>query len=309
MNRQRRKNIVLLILSASLLISITLVSNMNPGKSDSLDVDRTKFSIENTIRVNTVIVEHQGVQNSLAFIDGKWLINNMFQADPSKVHLLFATIQQVQIRRPVSQETKTQLGQKIKNEGIIMTFFEDETEVLVLQSIGDTNESTTYFQDEIGNIYLVEIPGYRAYIHGLLSIEDPEWRNHNLYHRLNWRNLASVSVNYSANPLDGFKIIQGEQQFEVEGLIQTDTTRLFDFVDYISLLEADRYLTKGTFENLTTFLEIDIRDVGNRPYIMELFHQKTADSLRIGRMDKEVYFAIPENRIAPLIAKPKDFAN
>jgi len=308
MSKQKKRNIRLLILCGFLLTMVAVMS-LRTTTSDSLDINRKMFAIENTLDINKVEVSSQGNNHLLEFRGGKWILDNEFEADPTKIHLLFATIQQVSVRRPVGNNQSDSLRSVMTEKGSSIRFYIDDTEVTSINSLGDSRTNTTYFSGNNGNLYLMEIPGYRAYIHPLLDVNSFEWRNKNLFHKLNWRNLAGLNISFPELK-DGFEIVSENNQFKVKGIAQADTTRLFDYIDYISLLETDRYLDESEI-NLSSSpnVKIDVRDVGNRPYVLEIYNQYTSDSLRIGRIDSTFFFGLEKEKALPLLTRKEYFVN
>ncbi len=305
---QKKRNIRLLILTGFLLITVVMMSVVGNTTDDTTDIDRALFSIENTIDINRIVIENKDGSTTMEYKNGKWLLNDLFEADPSKVHLFFATIQQVSIRRPVGSDMKTGITSDLGNRGSRISLYTEEGLLMEFTSFGQEDSRNTYFGDNEENLYLMEIPGYRAYIHPLVAVNEKSWRNLNLFHRMNWSNLAGLSVMQPGKPGKSIRIVQGRQFFEVEGLSATDTTKLIDFVDYVSLLEADRYLENvDTLSGRTPDLVIDVRDVGNRPFIIELFGRINEGDEIVGRMDSSVYFALPTAKAAPLFVSRDEF--
>ena len=307
--KQRTRNIRLLILVGVLLVITVSLGLMGRQGSDSIDLDRDKFIIENTIDITRISSEHEGRTTEVTFSGGRWMINNEYEADPARVHLLFAAIQQAKIRRPVSREEFPALADSMQNHGYILTFGDGSKQIGRIETLGNEAEGITWFRDQEGQIFLMEIPGYRAYIHGIIAVEGDSWRNHNLFHRLKWNNLKTIKVEFPISGRSSLEIARGDDHLEVMGLVRTDTTRLFDYIDYISLLNAEQYLNKSEApDEIHVQVKVDVRDIGNRPYIMEILEERSNDGDRIGRMDSSIYFTLPEERIPALLVGPEYFS-
>ena len=309
MSRQKSRNIRLLILVSILLVSSIAISFLSDQESDNLDVNKSQFTLTNTIDINKVVAKTADVETRLEFLGGTWLLDGSFEADPTNIHLMFAAIQQLKIRRPVSGEQFNQLTQKFQAEGTRLEYYEGEKLVLSLETLGDEMGNISYFRDDSGKIYIMEIPGYRAFIHGLLAINPDRWRNHHLLHKLNWINLKSINVSYPGSPSLDFQINLELQLLSMQGGFEMDSLQLVNYVDYVSTLYADSYVSREEVGNREVVVKIDVRDVGNRPYIMELLEVRDADEYAFGRMDSEVYFRVNRDLIEPLLADPAQFSN
>jgi hypothetical protein len=115
------------------------------------------------------------------------------------------------------------------------------------------------------------IPGYRVYVAGIFELPVQEWRDKYIF-GFNWRlNFKSMNVTFPDQPQQNFEVSNLENYFGIEG-IKTDTTRLYDFLDRVSLLTVDQYLDKTPEQgDQSPVVNISVFTIGNREYKLALF--------------------------------------
>ena len=306
MNKQRKRNIRLLItlvVVVTISLSWTFISN---NKRDSLDINRGIFKITNTLDISKIVSTGTNSSTELKFLTGKWLLNNEFEADPSRVHLLFAAIQNMSVRRPISIDRKNSIDSLFLVSGVKLSFFNGESEIAKIETCGDERLGITYFRKG-SDTFIMEIPGYRTYIHGLIAFETEGWRNMNLFHKMGWRNLRSIDIQYPETPQNNFSISRNKSIFGIDQLEVVDTTRLFDYIDYISLINTEHYLPDTFNTELKPSIKITVTDVGNRSFIMELFNKEIQNNTILGRMDSSNYFTLGKQQFESLLLSPAQF--
>ena len=73
------------------------------SRSDgAVEIDKNLFKNYDLKSINEVILESQKGKVELKFNGAKWEVNNQFDADPSMVEVLFATLQQAEPKRPLA---------------------------------------------------------------------------------------------------------------------------------------------------------------------------------------------------------------
>ncbi|MDH5397602.1 MAG: DUF4340 domain-containing protein [Cyclobacteriaceae bacterium] len=286
MNRQQKKNIRLIGM-LTITFAFTMIYGLwNTGTKGGLQVDKSLFSLENTLNINKITINSARESGTLEYKGGRWILNDRYPADPSKIHIFFAMVQHVRIRRPVAKELEPMISNHLDTAGLKIKLYENEQEVLSYEVWGDNNQSVTYFRDPgNNNIYQMELPGYRTYVYALIGSEIDAWRNSLVFSQMKWRNLAEIHISYPMSPEDNFKIVPDQGMFGIEGLQETDTTRLFDYIDHISLLRADKFIYTSLPTEMKTDLKIELFDVGKNKTSLEIFSQNEPSGPAVGRLD------------------------
>lgn len=306
MVKREKNNGRLLILLVVLSITAVLYYSLTGEKTDSLNTDRDKFAMENTINIDRVGIKGKGNDFQLVFRGGKWRVNDDYPADPVRIHVFFATVQKLSIRRPVSRELYDDVLDKMEKEGRKISLFSGEREMMRYRVWGDTSGSSTYVMDgNNGDIYLVEIPGYRTYIYGLFALSENEWKDPRIFTKMNWRNLSAIEILYPNAPEDGFEIVRGEEFYKIKEINKTDTAKLVDYIDNLSLISRDD-IVSGIDPKDEKIMEIRVRDVSGKTYTARFFRNPENRLLK-GKVDEDIVFSIRKEKFATLNRKADHF--
>jgi len=299
---QQKRNIRLLI-SLCVLIVITTVVLFLFNREEAV-VDKTVFRVEDLKTIDKVVLEHDSAKTELA-IDGiRWKVNGE-TADRSLIDVLFATLQQAEPKRKVSEKLTDSLRAHLENEGVHVTLSQGGEPVLDFFAGGNASKTQAYFtkagDDEV---YIMVIPGYRVYTSGIFELEAPGWKDKYVF-GFNWQNFKSLSVSFAASPADNFEVVMDNLPV-IKGIAQADTAKLNDFLDKISLLTADQYLTKdhaAAYDSaLFTSLgfEITVTDISGKTYGLKLYPE--IGKPRVFGMVQDSHPAIFDSRkILPLM--------
>ncbi|MDH5381833.1 MAG: hypothetical protein OEW75_13325 [Cyclobacteriaceae bacterium] len=311
MNNQKKKNGKLLIIAFILLAVVFVNAFLIKSNTDSSGIDRDLFKVIQTENINRVDAEREGVINTIEYSAGKWSLDGQHNANPLNIRLLFATVREISIRREITNaDQKEAILEKMETEGKKMTFYANDIPVSSFQVWGDESNSTTFIKKTQDNehVYLMEIPGYRAYIYGLLAISDPEWRHPVILNEMNWRNLSAIEVDFNNDPSSSFQIVTADSFYKIEGIAETDTSKLTSYIDYISLLEVDRYLKNDVPPDTSNLVvTFKIKDVGNNAMILKFWVREDKNSLT-GTVNNRNWFIIDRKKTESLLRNRNYFS-
>ncbi|HNP18823.1 MAG TPA: hypothetical protein PKL31_10345 [Fulvivirga sp.] len=306
---QKKKNKRLLVVLGVALI-ITMVTYWLDRPTNELDVNKDLFSLSDPVNINKVTLKSPASMVTLIFENGKWRVNDRYEADPQRINVLFAILKQVKVRRQSAKNQQTALDSLFSLNGSVVNFYEGETIVKQFEVVGDPGKSLTYMEDATTkDKYLVEIPGYRSYLAGLFELDESGWRNP-LVFNLNWANLQDVKVNYYGEADNSFEIVFEDRDYTVAGIKEVDSLRLTDFLDDVSLLYVDDYLTKeelGQYNGILDkpFASINIKDIGNNDYSLTVFSkiQKSKYLVKIDSLD----YGLLEEKLLKKVMRPRSY--
>src|SRR5687768_18598100 len=89
------------------------------GKTDgAVDVDPFMFKDFDFKSVDQVVLESRTGRVDLKFNGTKWKVNNQFDADPSMVEVLFATLQQAEPKRPLAASIQDSVCNELGQNGV-----------------------------------------------------------------------------------------------------------------------------------------------------------------------------------------------
>lgn len=300
----QKRNIRLLIsLCALSIVTAALMFWMNRSAREI--IDPSIFRVEDLKAIDKVVLERQGEKIELSFDGARWKVNGQL-ADRAMVDVLFATLQQAEPKREVSDKLADTLKVALQTEGVQVSLYQANELSLKFIAGGNQSKTQAYFtKPDEDEVYVMVIPGYRVYTAGIFELEESGWKDKYVFN-FNWRNFQSMNVTVDDQPESNFDIAMGKSYFEVKGLAQVDTTKLNDYIDAISLLTVDYYLTKAesqeTISSLATAkgFEIKVFDIGGKSYSLKLFPQPNEQQV-LGVFQGSQAARFNAQKIAPLL--------
>lgn len=272
---QQKRNIRLLI-SLGVLMTITAAVLFLVGR-DPNAVDKTIFRVADLQAIDQVVLEQGSEKTELAFDGIRWKVNGQL-ADRSLIDVLFATLQQAEPRRKVSEKLADSVKTYLEKEGVHVTLLQNGDPALDFFAGGDASKTQAWFtQAGDDGVYLMVIPGYRVYTSGIFELEAPGWKDKYVFN-FNWQNFKNLNVSFTANPADNYEVTIDKGMAKING-VQGDTTRFNNFMDAILQLTVDQYLTREQAKAYDSALvsgqdfNISITDIANKTYTLKLYPQ------------------------------------
>lgn len=299
---QQKRNIRLLI-SLCALIAATVAMMYVFGR-DHATVDKTVFHVADLKEVDKVVLEQNASKTELVLDGIRWRVNGQV-ADRALIDVLFATLQQAEPKRKVSDKLTDSLKTFLKNEGVHITLSKGGDPVLDFFAGGNPSKTQAYFT-KAGNdgVYIMVIPGYRVYTAGIFELEAPGWKDKYVFN-FNWQNFKSLNVAFTASPADNYEVTIDNAIMKING-VQGDTTKFNNFMDAVLQLTVDQYLTGEQAKVYDSALvsgqgfEISIADISNKTYTLKLYPE--AGNPQVFGMVQDKYPAVFDTRkISPLM--------
>ncbi|MDQ2658216.1 MAG: DUF4340 domain-containing protein [Bacteroidota bacterium] len=273
-----------------------------------VDIDDNIFQVDDLTSISRVELSSRHDTVTLEFDGGRWRVNDQYDADAGMVRVLFATLQQARPKRAVAALRKDSTYQELEHSAVRVSLFEGGNLEKQFLAGGNTAKTQALFADpETGEVYVMTIPGYRVYVSGILELKTNGWRD-KLVFGFNWRNFKSLEAEFPRKPSENFIVSRQKDQFGVNG-IATDTARLNTFLDNVSLLTVDQYISEpGLSDSLrrtASQLEFRVTDIGNRTYSLKLFENTSSHDVTGLIQDADP--AIFSNRKIQPLLKGKSF--
>lgn len=303
-----QRNIKLLISLGILIVLSALLVFL--GSSPRVVVDKNLFKVEDQTQINKVIIEQQANRIDLSFDGTRWRVNEKYEADRQLITILFATLLQAEPKRLVAEGLSDSILQQMQTHGTRVQLIAGQEVLKDFSVLGNSQKTETYFQAD-DKLYVVGIPGYRVYVGSVFELTKEEWRDRRVFN-FNWQNFKSLSVKFEGEPKSDFKVSYQNQFFGIEGLPAADTTRLNDFLDAVSLLQVNRFLSaqeKNQLDStsMTPEFTIEVTDIANRSYLLEVYPQQVDNLVRLGRVNRESLGRIAKKDIDRIARKRSNF--
>jgi hypothetical protein len=272
---QRKRNIQLLFALGYLIATTVLVWFFFNRKEEEV-VDKNIFRVEDLKQIDKIILTKNEQDIELKFDGARWKVNNQL-ADRSMIDVLFATLQQAEPKRAVSESLQDSINTLLQEEGVKIRLYNADGLQKEFLAGGNTNKTQAYFKNPgEDESYVVVIPGYRVYTSGIFELEESGWKDKYVFN-FNWKNFQALKSSTPGFPKNDFEIGMGKTYFEVRGLAAVDTTKLNDYLDAISFLTVDQFITKEEVENYDSlikgkpFLDLQVSDVSGKIYSLSLY--------------------------------------
>lgn len=308
---QRRRNIKFIIILIGLII-VTVGIWFATRPEDKLKVSRDIFAYEDASAIDKVIFSGNDDEVVLSYNGRQWQVEEGYDTDPQRVSVLFAILKQMRVRRKVSKQQQDSISAHLRQQGVEVAFYEGDKKVHDFVVWGDDNSRMTYIAESPEDpAFIVEIPGYRSYLAGIYQLDANEWRDPIVF-KMNWRNLLDVKVIYPGEEKSSFEVVYDNDFYKIAQVDNTDTTRLTNFLDEISLLFANKYLNKQEKEEykdlITTVPQasVQVRDVGNKVHTLEIYSPIPGNQQIIGRVDSADYVMLDIGKVRKIL-RPKSF--
>lgn len=193
-----------------------------------------------------------------------------------------------------------------------MRFYERDQLVREFYVWGGNDNHLTYVANAPDEqAYIVEIPGYRSFLAGIFQLDVNGWRNPIVFD-INWANLSAVQVMYPEQPESGFHVIYDDPFYKIEEISHTDSLKLTDFLDDLSLLYVNDYLNKVEQQeqkdiiNTVPQASIKVEDVGKNIHTLEIYQALPEKKEILGRVDS-VDYAVFDLATIRKIMRPRTF--
>ena len=213
-------------------VFISLLSNNN-SYSNPNDVN---FAIPDTSVVDRIIIGNSEIKK----INSKWIINNKFLIPPTKVKTLLSIMYLIEIKRPVSESKQTQVKSQLQSEGLEVKIYANGDLTKSYWLIGNKGNAYAGFHDS--NAFIVHIPGYFIDIPKWYDIKENEWRDKRILYT-NWKTLKALSVDYTNDEANSFKIEFEDPFYKVANLNQLDSIRLYNYIVQFKNFTVNEFIT------------------------------------------------------------------
>ena len=304
--KNKRRFILLAVLTTATLFAFWWIQPEN-----RLDVDTDIFHVADLNVISKVEMVSDTGTVTISYNGSRWRVNERYDADDNMVSVLFATLQQARPRREVAGIRKDSIFRELSASGVTVSLFEGAELRKRFIAGGNPSKTQALFADpDTGKVYVVTIPGYRVYVSGILELDERSWRNKFVF-GFNWRNFKSLEATFPKKPSENFTVAMDRNHFGIQGLPEADTAKLNTFLDDVSLLTVDEFISepglRDSLRNVTPEMSMLIRDIGNRTYRLQLFNSN--ETTLVSGILQDSQPVIFDRRKIQRLLKPKSFFN
>lgn len=306
---QEKKNKMLALTLIALLL-ITTVTFYLTNREAGPVVDPSIFKVDGLETVDSVELSSPKGKYVLHYDGSRWVVNSNYRADTQMIEVLFATLAQVVPKRPVSENMRDSVATALRDRGIKVSLFAGKLLMGEFFVGGNEQKSETYFLSTTDGPFVMTIPGYRVYAGGVFELDEGGWRDKQVF-RFNQRNFRSLTTTFAKDPAQSFVITYEDRVFEVPGLNDPDTTRMFDFLDGVALLKARELYKQGAQQWVDSLLNVqpsftmEVSDVQGRTSKLVIYPPLATQTDVVGKMGEEA--ALFQKKDIVRIAKKRSY--
>ncbi|MBX2943968.1 MAG: DUF4340 domain-containing protein [Cyclobacteriaceae bacterium] len=307
MNQEKKNKVLVASLGGLLMLVIVLFFYQN----DRPEVNKNIFKVDDLALVDRVVLSSVGSEVELSFTGSKWLVNQNQQADEQLITVLFATLQQAEPKRQVANNLKDSISTMLIKKGIKVTLYEGGTSVRSFYVGGNAAKTEAYFLDEQLGPFVMTIPGYRVYVTGIFELDAGGWRDKRIFN-FNWRNFKKLETDFAKQSNQSFTIEDQGSGFDLIDSPPSDTTKVNDYLDAVSLLMAKQYLPVGHQSMYDSLIQtsplatIRVYDLGDNALVLELYPPIDKDPEVLGRLNGTDRVLFSREQIIPIL-KRRDY--
>lgn len=299
---QEKRNKLLFAVLVVLIASTTVIYFLGNETTEEVK-NKDLFQLADSKVINRVELASATGKVTLTFNGTRWMVNDTEAADRDMIDVLFATVLQAEVKRPIAENRNDSVAVEVKATGVNVKFFEGDAIRKTFIAGGNAKKTEAYFIDETGNAYLMNIPGYRVYVSGVFELTEKQWWDKYVF-AFNWSNFRNLAVTYPNKVDNNFTISLQEEYFAIDNL-PTDTTKLNDFLDAVSLLTVDEFIEIDSLKDVEPVLTVQVSDIANRIYTLSILPYVQAG--KTACVVKQNHLAWIDNRKLARLVKNREF--
>ena len=304
-----KKNLKLTIILV-VLVSISILIGLTVKKENRQSFDPLMFAIKDTTTIQTVLITSNST-NEIRRNNGKWRLNDKFDADLNTVEVLKSILSQVKIKRPVAKMSKENIVADLQRTGKKVSIkYSDGSEFNFIAGGNSAKKDSYYLLED--EAYLVEIPGYNNYISGIFELTENQWRDRVLFSS-SWRSLQSLDIDYTREGED-LNIFFDQKFLAVKGVVKLDTTSLMDYMNQFQYFQINDFLEEGRYKKYDSLSKteplalLSVRDIDkSKNRELQIFPLMKGESFYLLTDEKDEMMVIDSKRMDNLLSKKDQF--
>jgi hypothetical protein len=189
-----------------------------------------------------------------------WTVNNKTSADPFMLEQLLIMLQKTAIKRTLTDNTKTEITNKINQEGTEIQYFAGKTLQKSFKIIGFENETFAKLADS--EPFVIHTPAYKGQLHEIMNLPEKEWRNRTII-STGWNSLQSLEIKYLQKPEQNISIIfdsllykeTNQIFYKFQGISKLDSVMLFNYIKAFNGVRVSKYLENPALKDSLKLLQ------------------------------------------------------
>jgi hypothetical protein len=139
--------------------------------------------------------------------EGVWMVNDLYEADKTKVNLLLATMHDVTVRNPIAESAFNTVVADLATEGVKAEFYEGGKRIKTVYVGSSTPDQTGTFMmiDGSSTPFVTHIQGFVGYLSPRFFPFAMKWKGRKVFDTP-LEKVAGVKITYPAQPGNSFEL-------------------------------------------------------------------------------------------------------
>jgi len=301
----RSKNLTLIAFCLGLILVNLLLFFIDDNNAGNVRKDLFDFSDTTSIRSIDIIYLDEKI--ALKEEESAWHTGDGYRVDGSLRNVLFAVLSRLEVTRKVGGELEKSLLVRSEKEGAKVCLPDLESDFTV---IGNENKTKTFFIANDKSVYEVGIPGYSDYLGAIFTLSSVQWRDRLVFDG-SVRTIQSVNIDFESSPDLSIQFEDGF--FRIENVTIVDTTKVEDYLNLFSRLQANERIEPGSFNrydslsSTTPTARIAVKDLRENTLQLSVFPSLEGENFHLTRKENGELLIFDNRRIHQLLRLPQYF--
>jgi hypothetical protein len=247
-----KNNKVLYILLAVLLaIAAYYFYTNKTGTLNEREGVLSDFMIKDTASIDKIfIADAQGGKVTLIKVNGKWMVDNNYEARPDNIRLLMKTFYRIAVKMPVPNAAFNNVVKNIATTSTKVEIYQGDGRPSKVYYLGGPtlDHQGTYMLLEKDGVkstapFITHIPGFHGYLTARFFTNAQQWRDAVVF-RYKPKEVKRITVKYYETPAESFVIENSENQlqlFDIDGKTPVANVELSKLRNYIERYQKIYY--------------------------------------------------------------------
>ncbi|MEO9964733.1 MAG: DUF4340 domain-containing protein [Reichenbachiella sp.] len=309
MNRVKKLSVIFVGL---LIVSLALHWIGNREKSSK--VNKELFAVADTTQIENITIITEASTISINREVPFWTLNGQYKVDPQLVYLSQRILSHVEVQRHVSKSNFEDIKNELKNSGSQVTINLKDGSEKQFYTGGNTAKTTAYFaNDDLTEIYIVTIPGYKSYLSGIFELSLNQWRDRVLFSS-SWRTIQQLKIDYTSAKNQDLEIVFDGNFLAVKQVSQLDTAKLIEYLEPFEQFQVNDYLDQGNFPRYDSLLGVEplailaLKDIDTKKdQVLTIFPKIEGERFYLLTNKSSEMLVVDERRMERLLFDPSQF--
>lgn len=250
MNKQTKRNIILVSVIAAILAATALVWILRKDRIEGTGPHDSSYHVEDIASISKIVMIDK-LDNRVTLEqlkDSSWTVDGKYPASQPLVDRLLETLNKMRIRSEVNRDAVPNVLKDIAAHGVQVDIYQNDQLTKTYYVGRETQDHMASFmiRKEDSIPCEIHIPGFRGYLSPIFTAEAIKWRSHNIVD-LDVYDIARIELEIPKAQNESFAIVQKDKDFYMELLeghrpIQGfDTARVGQMLSTFKNLNFDEF--------------------------------------------------------------------